>query len=284
MRGSCRRQRPVGRALYGGRSRGRRNRSSRSRPSASAACRAKDHEQRPARMAVGRDPQRVERRPAAAGCRSACPSGRAADRESGQAWRGTGKITRHFRAERCFASCRHGPRALAAGRRRAARTRCTWPSRNAHQSRDRAGARTDPRSPTTVDQSGPESLCAGFGQPAARCTPTRATTAASTRFFMNLQALRQQVGGRLVARRIGKRKDRTRGTHDGLVPFDELANHVFGSGHTVRFRHRRQFREITEGAGATTPSVRMRSATESTASHNSLYCSSNIRCSVLNIA
>ena len=101
--------------------------------------------------------------------------------------------------------------------------------------------------------------------------------------FMNLQALRQQVGGRLVARRIGKRKDRTRGTHDGLVPFDELANHVFGSGHTVRFRHRRQFREITEGAGATTPSVRMRSATESTASHNSLYCSSNIRCSVLNI-
>lgn len=55
---------------------------------------------------------------------------------------------------------------------------------------------------------------------------------------MRLQALGQQVRGRLVARRIGDGEDFTRGAHDRLVPFDELTDHFLGGRHALRFRHR----------------------------------------------
>ena len=117
-------------------------------------------------------------------------------------------------------------------------------------------------------------------------TPTlRAGCAASRRSARGRQALRQQVGGRLVAGLLDQREDAARGARDRLVALDQdrapSRAPSAASPATSLIELRRPNCAYEPGAGW--PSERIRSAIGSTAFQSSVYCAMNIRCSVLNI-
>jgi len=101
--------------------------------------------------------------------------------------------------------------------------------------------------------------------------------------LVDLHPLREQVCRRLVVRRFGGGEDRPGRAHHRLLPFHELADHLLRARRPGLLLDGGQGRIGLVRAGRGKPSARMRSAIRSTAKASSVYCCSNIRCSVLNI-
>ncbi len=127
----------------------------------------------------------------------------------------------------------------------------------------------------------------GAGQ--CRCRPAaRAFQQAAQHprgLFVDLDALGQQVGGRLVADLVHQREDAARGAHHGFLPLYQQLDHVLRVRHAFLFLDRGQ-------AGVGGVGARRREAQGADALGDQVYrqgqfgrypCASNIRCRVLNI-
>ena len=66
---------------------------------------------------------------------------------------------------------------------------------------------------------------------------------------MHFQTLRQQIGCRLVVRRIHHRKQLARGARRGFLRGNQMADHVVRLGHALHFLDRGQLDELLVGAG-----------------------------------